>query len=359
MEDVPVFRAVKRRKFIRPQDSSAESPNAASSKTNDAVTSGGLETSDDDDDGDEGGISSLLRARKHIRKAVTGVKFSNTKFMHGADETTGMEVVKSDQNVDKPIDITNRFVGSTGQVVNVDQHMVAFIDSEMARRRSHLATPSNVSSRNLEEDTDQDSPSSNEPGPPIQKTSSTNPTTTRQLAEVDLGDSVHDTNLARTRAALERVQAGRAPVEEVDKPLKPRKPRLGRDGKPMRPRPRKRRNSEDIARDALIEQFLHENKIDLYDTNSSGLTSGRTAVGEAAEEGDTDDRFAEQFRQEFMDAMSERRNRKHHSNQPKNQPKTTGVTESRGPKLGGSRSARAKMMQWQQQQQQGQAGTKK
>ncbi|OAL17902.1 hypothetical protein AYO22_11166 [Fonsecaea multimorphosa] len=353
MEEVPIFRATKRRKFARPhQESSAESPDAAALKTDDVVSSGGHETRDDDED--EGGISSLIRARKHVRKAVSGVQFSNTKVTQRADKATEMEVIKPDQDADKPIDITNRFVGSTGQVVNVDQHM----------RRAHLVTPANFPQRNSEEDTYRDAPSSDESGSPIQKTSGTNPTSTRQLAEVDLGNSVHDTNLARTMAALERVKAGRAPVEEVDKPPKPRKPRLGRDGKPFRPRPRKRRNSEDIARDALVEQFLHENKIDLYDTNTPGLTSAPgAAAGEAAEdEGDTDDRFAEQFRQQFMDAMAERRNRHKQPNQPKgNLPKGgAAVTESRGPKLGGSRSARAKMMQWQQQQkQEGQAGTKK
>ncbi|KIW78453.1 hypothetical protein Z517_08289 [Fonsecaea pedrosoi CBS 271.37] len=358
MEDVPVFRAAKRRKFVRPQQgSSAESPEAASPKVVDVLSRGGNESLGDDDDEDDGGVSSLLRARKHVRKVVSGVQFSNTKVAQQSRETTGMEVVKSDQDVDKAIDITNRFVGSTGQVVNVDQHMVAFIDSEMARRRHNLVTPSTLPQASPETDVYHDAPSFGEAGSTAKTASTTKPTSTRQLAEVDLGDSVHDTNLARTQAALERVKAGQAPVEEVDKPPKPRKPRLGRDGKPMRPRPRKRRNSEDIARDALVEQFLHENKIDLYDTNTLGLASVQPPGDEAAEDGGTDDRFAEQFRQDFMDAMAERRNRARHAHQPK---ASTGVTtESRGPKLGGSRSARAKMMQWQQQQrQQGESAKK-
>ncbi|KAH0843925.1 hypothetical protein AYO21_08315 [Fonsecaea monophora] len=124
MEDVPVFRATKRRKFVRPQQgSSAESPEAASPKVVDVLSRGGNESLGDDDDEDDGGVSSLLRARKHVRKVVSGVQFSNTKVTQQSRETTGMEVVKSDQDVDKAINITNRFVGSTGQVVNVDQHM--------------------------------------------------------------------------------------------------------------------------------------------------------------------------------------------------------------------------------------------
>lgn len=38
----------------------------------------------------------------------------------------------------------------------------------------------------------------------------------------------------------------------------PKKVRLGRDGKPWRGR--KRRGSDDVKRDQLVEQFLHENK---------------------------------------------------------------------------------------------------
>ncbi|KIW95930.1 uncharacterized protein Z519_02996 [Cladophialophora bantiana CBS 173.52] len=350
MEEIPIFRAAKRRKFIRFQQEPFEESATTTTPTDDAPSAGGDGTRDDD--GDEGAISNLIRARKHVRKVVSGVQFSNAKVMQRADDTTSTEAARSDQIVDKPIDIVNRFVGSTGQVVNVDKHMVAFIDSEMAKRRSHLLTSSNASQENSEEEPNHSSSSSDRPVLPVQKPSTTNPASTRQLAEVDLGNSVHDSNLARTQAALERVKAGQAPVEEVDKPRRPRKPRLGRDGKPMKPRPRKRRNSEDIARDALVEQFLHENRIDLYDTNSPGPTSGRPLVGEVAEEGDTDERFAEQFRQDFMDAMAERRNKNKYSSQSKG----TSTAEPRGPKLGGSRNARAKMMQ---QQQQGQAGTKK
>jgi hypothetical protein len=190
-----------------------------------------------------------------------------------------------------------------------------------------------------------------------EKIASANPTAARQLAEVDLGTSAHHLNLARTQAALERVKAGQAPVEDEDKPPKPRKPRLGRDGKPMKPRPRKRRNSEDLARDALIEQFLHENKIDMYDTSTPELrdVTRRDGGGGDDAEADDDERFAEKFRQEFMDAMAERRSRTKSATQTKG----AAVTESRGPKLGGSRSARAKMAQIQQQQQSGASSSKK
>jgi len=119
----------------------------------------------------------------------------------------------------------------------------------------------------------------------------------------------------------------------------------------MKLRPRKRRNSEDIALDALVEQVLHEHKLDIYDTDAG---AGRRLDGLSAEtEGrvdtepdvDADERLAEQFRQEFMDAMADRRQRHKAAGQPK--APGSGAADRR-PKLGGSRSARAKMAQQQQ-----------
>jgi hypothetical protein len=61
-------------------------------------------------------------------------------------------------------------------------------------------------------------------------------------------------------------------VQEVDIPAIPETPsgmrpaerskkiRLGPDGKPWRGGRRKRRGSDDIARDKLVEELLHENR---------------------------------------------------------------------------------------------------
>lgn len=222
----------------------------------------------------------------------------------------------------------------------------------MARRRANLLAVSDNSPQNREDEPGSGvRPSTDLDQSLTTKKSTTNPTSIRQLSEVDLGSLAHDTNLARTQAALERVQSGRPPVEEVAAPPKPRKPRLGRDGKPMKPRPRKRRNSEDIARDALVEQVLRENKIDLYDSDGLGAAVAKEAGKIAEENGEADERFAEQFRQQFFDAIAERHHRHKSSNQSNK--KGAAPTESKGPKLGGSRSARAKMAQMLQQQQHG------
>lgn len=160
----------------------------------------------------------------------------------------------------------------------------------------------------------------------------------------------------------------------------------------MKPRPpRKRRDSESLARDALVESLLHENRVGIYETSADAndktsrlgtsqkqgqnvhadTHTDNTATGYSADQddgrggggdadADADEALAERFRQEFMDAMAERQNRHKSSNQAKHAGSGAtgsgaagaGATESKGPKLGGSRAARARMAQMQQQQQQ-------
>ncbi len=60
-----------------------------------------------------------------------------------------------------------------------------------------------------------------------------------------------------------------------------------------------------------------------------------------------DDRVAEQFKQDFMDAMQARQ-RNRTAGQPKPPTLKPGEQVQRGPKLGGSRSARAAMREQQE-----------
>lgn len=151
------------------------------------------------------------------------------------------------------------------------------------------------------------------------------------LAEVDLGPSTKSANLARTAAALTGQPSQDAPMK---KPRR-RRPRLGRDGKPTRPRPRKGPNTEDLARSALVEQVLHEHGLGTYDSGSLQVT--RTGADEAA-----DERMAAEFQQQFLETVAERQERQQQRQaQSTRVKKETGTTD--GPRLGGSRSARAKM----------------
>lgn len=131
-----------------------------------------------------------------------------------------------------------------------------------------------------------------------------------------------------------RTAAGQGKLEEVDLPSTTHthsawepppatpKPRLGRNGKPLRNR--NRRSSSDARRDAAVDAVLREAKISFFD---APLPPPRTAA--------TDDDMLAQFRDEYLEAAEERAARKPPMPVTKDQPK--------GPKLGGSRSARAAM----------------
>lgn len=130
-----------------------------------------------------------------------------------------------------------------------------------------------------------------------------------KLEEVDLG--ADSTRTHKDWAHLE----GTAPAPRV---------RLGRDGKPWRGR--KRRNSDALRRDAAVEAVLKEAKIDYFDDTPT--TSTRFAG--------TDDDMLARFQAEYYESIEERQSRK-----PAMPP--SAKDQPKGPKLGGSRSARAAM----------------
>ncbi|KAF2445509.1 hypothetical protein P171DRAFT_266622 [Karstenula rhodostoma CBS 690.94] len=139
-----------------------------------------------------------------------------------------------------------------------------------------------------------------------------------KLEEIDLGPA----STSRAEAAWKKLQGGSGQQEEAAKV------RLGRDGKPRR-QP-KRRNSEDIRRDAMVEAVLREAKLDYFDSAPPDPSTSTTKTN-------NDEALVEQFRQEFLDSIQERQQRKPAA-------PVRGEKEApKGPKLGGSRSARAKM----------------
>lgn len=149
------------------------------------------------------------------------------------------------------------------------------------------------------------------------------------LSEVDLGPNSTSSNFARTAAVL----SGQSIHEPPARKLRRKKPRLGRDGKPLRPRPRKGPNSEDLARSALVEQVLHEHGLGTYDgVHLRGQGAG-TGLDEAA-----DEKMAAEFQQQFLETVAERQQRQAQGARVK---KESGTND--GPRLGGSRSSRAKM----------------
>lgn len=154
-----------------------------------------------------------------------------------------------------------------------------------------------------------------------------------KLQEVDLGEEVRMRNANMTEQARRRL-AGEA-IEDDDSDSRKRV-RIGKDGKPWRGR--KRRASDDVKRDQLVEELMRENRLDVYDVPAQPEASGEPGFDEAA-----DEKIAEQFRREFMDAMSERRQQRRKAAPQPARPGAKQEEVLKGPKLGGSRNARAAM----------------
>jgi hypothetical protein len=107
---------------------------------------------------------------------------------------------------------------------------------------------------------------------------------------------------------------------------------------PRKPHWRNRRNSADLARDAMVDQILRESQLNIYEPSAS--TSATKPASDDNQ--DADERMAEEFKRNFYAAAEDRAIRR--TAPPP--PPTFGANKLesiKGPKLGGSRSQRAAM----------------
>lgn len=115
-----MFRAVKRRKLARHHHDSPSgegSPKPSLDHVDDEDSMSGSTSSEAD-------VGHIIRARNQIkRRPAIGVSFSNAKVASENEEDESTAMTKAEDNLK---DIANRFVGSTGQIVNVDRHMFVF-----------------------------------------------------------------------------------------------------------------------------------------------------------------------------------------------------------------------------------------
>lgn len=154
----------------------------------------------------------------------------------------------------------------SGERTVTDSERMAYIDSELARRRhEELARAPN---QNQNQDTKTTTTAALHP-PKSKDAAEKNkeidvqrqPAALGKLLEIDLGAEARAMNVERTEQARRRM-AGEEVDEEAGSDRGKGKGgapvRLGRDGKPWRGR--KRRGSEDIKRDKLVEDVLRENR---------------------------------------------------------------------------------------------------
>ncbi|EEA28037.1 hypothetical protein TMatcc_003660 [Talaromyces marneffei ATCC 18224] len=323
ISETPVvsFRPVKRQKFLRKRvDDSDDVPTPESAVTEHRTTSEERQNDNRElqDTSNQSEVSNIMRPRKVQRMRRGGIEFSTTSSQ-AADKNHSLTLSVEDTEADILKARLDRFTAHTGQKVDVDKHMMEYIESELARRQNRTQKNDENSAASRFSQSDANDSFTN-------AFSKREPATLGKLHEIDLGQETKLQNIARTEAATRRM-AGESPdaVEEVGK------------SKSWRNR---RRNREDIERDRLVEEVLRESKLDVYDEPEQSANYDDTAA---------DDRIAEQFRRDFMEAIQTRRRTQRNRT-------TTTATNSRvakpepprGPKLGGSRSARAAMREMQE-----------
>ncbi|KAJ4303482.1 hypothetical protein N0V90_002377 [Kalmusia sp. IMI 367209] len=285
------------------------------------------------EDGTSLSLKEILRNRKRPRDRLR-------EAAQRAELTKAQALVHREQDAPKQGLYASRFVAQTGQVVDKDDEQITeYIEARLAEKNHRLygwPIPPH-----LAEAVAALAPESTQAtlSPPVGSHTFERPAMKSEesgkgdhaehsyrlaagqgkLQEIDLGPSASLRNFERTEAAWKKLEGGQLEEEPAGKV------RLGRDGKPRR-QP-KRRNSEDIRRDQMVEAVLREAKLDYFDEEvPSASVPGDTANDEA---------LVEQFRLEFLESIESRQQRK---------PAAPGAKEApKGPKLGGSRSARAAM----------------
>ncbi|KAB8302047.1 hypothetical protein EYC80_005499 [Monilinia laxa] len=360
-DPVPLFRPSKKRKIYRQRNNDDEdgngidqsisapapkaAPVAADQSLDELIASNSIPIKKEEEDDEpkfEGTVdmAEILRLRKQ-RKKIGGVEFrAETKIREGSQSdanANGDALVKYEEKDAEEVQpegglSMRRFAPQMGVVgSSVDKHMMAYIESKLGHNSSSSSSPF---AKNTQVEG-----SKNEAVQQIKEPQRA-PTTMGQLLEIDLGEEARVRNAHRTEIARRKAAGEAIDLEESEHPAP--KPRLGRDGKPWRGR--KRRGSDDIQRDALVDAILHENRLDIYEPVPS--LSSKQAEGLA-----NDDAVAETFRKDWEEAsshatlqrqqqMSERATKE---KKKAGQEKTEEELYMKGPKLGGSRSARAAM----------------
>lgn len=332
-KQTPLFRS-KKRKLYRQRQMSPVGSLMSGSGTAGSSPSGTLRLTaspglnGDSDDSNGTSVTEILRLRKLRKHRVGGIEFRVASPAHNSTPQemlpTGAQNEPEEQG---GLDIGKKFVSQTGTTATgVDKHMMAYIDAELAKKVHLTATNcSNQNTSTIEVNTLFDKPRTEAPAASIAPVEQCQPTALGKIEEIDL-------------ASIPQPQRKPPSQDAGPKP----KIRIGRNGKPYTPRERKRRNSEDIRRDALVEAVLQDTPLEYYDNKSTMTSASAAVVGEGE---DADEAFAERFQKEYLQRAQEGQRKKVPPMPAQKVGYGKKVEEEilKGPKLGGSRSARASM----------------
>ncbi|KXX79093.1 hypothetical protein MMYC01_203033 [Madurella mycetomatis] len=355
-----VFRLGKKRKSYRrrPEDLENTTNNSGEITTDTTPTatiSAPITPAQQDEDEEGLSVAEVLRLRNARKHKHGGVGFRAGPSSLGDDRATSKENTEQSLVLHDGAEahpgaetaivggISKRFAPQTGLAGElVNKHMEEYVESELARRK-RLAAGASTQQQQQQQMHDNNSISTADAQQGSSLTVAGRQADSQRvlqgrLLEIDLGEEARARNVEMTERARRRLQGQIDEEEQEEGKGRSKKGRPGRDGKPLRSR--NRRGSDDIKRDQLVEEFLSENRLDVYNMQSEQAANS-TGLDEE-EDGAADDRIAEEFRREFMEAMAQRNRRRTRAQNTK-----PGVKKPeeilRGPKLGGSRNARAAM----------------
>ncbi|KAG9828440.1 hypothetical protein KCU98_g14203, partial [Aureobasidium melanogenum] len=298
----PIFRPSKRRKVFRKRRDDDETSEGDVATQPGSATTADNKQQEAEAETRDGGVS--LSYVRPLGSRKGGVAFSSTRT---ANDSGTSSVVDTNVPPTPPNAVEHaqaRFVAPTGHIASADdKHMMAYVDSKLARltpshetltQSSTPAEPTPTSSATAQHNENQSSASHG------------------HLHQADVANPVPTTTTSSTTS-------------------RPQKP-------PRKPHWRNRRNSADIARDAMVDQILRESQLNIYETSAS-TTHSKPSSDDTQ---DADERMAEEFKRNFYAAAEERAVRRTAAPPPP----TYGANKLeslKGPKLGGSRSQRAAM----------------
>ncbi|KAG6262239.1 hypothetical protein E4U49_003283 [Claviceps purpurea] len=314
-QDAPVptvkFRSTKSRKTLRqrPQDHPSHGQQQQDQPRQKSPTSSSHASCDE---AETSSVTAALRARMARKSRLAGVAFSTDSQ---ADDHAVQMPAEGDATGENRLvaskGIPDRFMHQTGLVSTLnDKHMTDYIESRLSSRAASRPSHSHDAE---DADTAMTAASSSDNRP-----RAVQPTRQGKIVEVDLSSQ-----------PLLPITGDESRKRKASTSL------------PPAPRWRNTRASDDVKRDQIVEAFLHENKLNVYDmpTRRSGKPGNGTRDGRSA-----DDRMAEEFRRRFFDEMALRRQRKKPIPQTRQQKELREMRASevlKGPKLGGSRNDRA------------------
>jgi hypothetical protein len=114
--DAALFRPKKRRKFQRPKHASED-------QDVDAPLTSPDNEEQSNHTSDAPALAEILKLRKANRNRRHGIEFSTSKAVPEADSSMSTSLTTTEPQADRLRAISDRFVGHTGQVVDVDKHM--------------------------------------------------------------------------------------------------------------------------------------------------------------------------------------------------------------------------------------------